>query len=297
MLGTTSKNRMSLLGIGPARSRSRAGVALRLGAVSLMFGLAIVPVAVTAVFYASPAFAGTPCGNAGVPSVAGDSCTYTSPGLDTFMVPTGVTQVMVTAVGGAGGDGLTYTNGDTLATGASGGPGAEVTATVPVTGGSTLYLEVGTDGGPATGDAASSTCSPGAGGTNGGGAGGPGRCDAQSGGGGGGASDLRTSTSAALTGVAGTDPACRRRRRRRRRRRVQLQWRRRRRGRGPVVIGSGAGGSCTFFEDIEPGGTGGVGSGGGAGGTAKCLCGVSRERAGWGGDGRQRWSRRQRGCR
>ena len=147
-----------------------------------------------------------PCGTAGVLSVAAgtSTCTYTSLGADTFTVPTGTTQVMVTAVGGAGGDGLTYVD-ITIVTGAAGGAGAEVTATVPVTGGSTLYPEVGSDGAPATGDVAPITCSPGAGGTNGGGAGGQGNCDDQSGGGGGGASDLRTSTSA-LTGVAGTDP-------------------------------------------------------------------------------------------
>ena len=39
-----------------------------------------------------------------------------------------------------------------------------------------------------------------------------------------------------------------------------------------MVTGSGAGGSCTFVEDVEPGGTGGVGSGGGAGGTANTAC-------------------------
>jgi hypothetical protein len=201
-----------------------------------------------------------------------DTCTYTTAGEDTFAVPTGVSQVTVMAVGGAGGEGLAFVD-STIVPGAAGGSGAQVSATLGVTGGSTLYTEVGSNGANAVGNAGAQTCSPGAGGTNGGGDGGASRCDSQSGGGGGGASDVRTSSSAALTGDPGTDP------------RLVVAGGGGGGGGGYLsnggaggaagnssVTGAGAGGSCTVPEDVETGGTGGVGSGGGAGGTARGSC-------------------------
>ena len=50
----------------------------------------------------------TPCGSAGVYSAAGTTgtCTYTGAGTeDTFAVPSGVTNLHVTAIGGPGGSG------------------------------------------------------------------------------------------------------------------------------------------------------------------------------------------------
>jgi hypothetical protein len=81
-----------------------------------------------------------------------------------FVVPTGVYQVQVLAIGGQGGE----------SNGPAGGESAEVKGPVDVTPGQTLYVEVGGNG---------QTGTEGAGGFNGGAAGG---------GGGGGASDIRT---------------------------------------------------------------------------------------------------------
>ncbi|KQW53080.1 hypothetical protein ASC77_01915 [Nocardioides sp. Root1257] len=89
----------------------------------------------------------------------------------TFTVPEGVSAVQVKAVGAAGGD----------AGGSPGGRGAEVTGTLAVTTGQTLYLWVGGQGG--------SSGLSGARGWNGGGRGGQ---SDTAGGGGGGASDVRT---------------------------------------------------------------------------------------------------------
>jgi hypothetical protein len=79
-----------------------------------------------------------------------------------FKVPAGVTQVQVTAVGGAGQPG-----GECAVGGASaGGAGAEITAQLSVSEGETLSIDFG---GGASGGAASSSC-PAAAGGNGGGA-------------------------------------------------------------------------------------------------------------------------------
>jgi trimeric autotransporter adhesin len=69
---------------------------------------------------------------------ASSASTFTGAGEYTYTVPAGATAVAVTAVGGSGGTGLG---------GQSGGPGAVVSATVPVTSGTTLYVEVGGTGG------------------------------------------------------------------------------------------------------------------------------------------------------
>src|ERR1700753_3975301 len=68
--------------------------------------------------------------------------TFTTPGAHSFTVPAEVTSIRVTAIGAAGAGCF----------GSSGGRGAMVSATVPVTPGTTLYVGVGgvgtiTDGG------------------------------------------------------------------------------------------------------------------------------------------------------
>ena len=105
------------------------------------------------------------------------SATITAVGESCYTVPSGVTNVMVVAVGAQGGDGAFLQCGH-------GGFGAQVTGGLPVAPGEILYVEVGGQGTSAQGTTA------GAGGSNGGGSGGGGA--AGGGGGGGGASDVRT---------------------------------------------------------------------------------------------------------
>ncbi|MEU9131889.1 Ig-like domain repeat protein [Kitasatospora sp. NPDC048540] len=104
------------------------------------------------------------------------TCTFASTGAEqTFTVPSGVTQVDVTAIGAGGG----VENG-----GVSGGRGAEVSGTLTgLSGGQTLYVEVG--GAPTNGNGSCASSAQCAGGFNGGGS-------THFGGGGGGASDVRT---------------------------------------------------------------------------------------------------------
>ncbi len=94
--------------------------------------------------------------------------TYTG-GEQTFTVPAGVTSVEVLAVGGHGGSAA-----------ASGGVAAQVTGTLSVTAGETLYVEVGGNGQDGSPDGHDTS----GGGFNGG---------SEGGAGGGGASDVRTS--------------------------------------------------------------------------------------------------------
>ncbi|WP_188309909.1 Ig-like domain-containing protein [Streptomyces sp. CBMA123] len=104
------------------------------------------------------------------------TCTFAFTGAEqTFTVPGGVTQVDVTAIGAAGGlEGLGH---------ASGGRGAQVSGTLTgLSGGQTLYVEVG---GTATNNGSCYPTSLCTGGFNGGG-------NTHFGGGGGGASDIRT---------------------------------------------------------------------------------------------------------
>jgi hypothetical protein len=97
--------------------------------------------------------------------------TYTHTGGEqTFVVPAGVFSIQVVAVGGSGGSSA-----------AAGGAAAQVSGTLPVTPGQTLYVEVGGKG--------QDGVSGGAGGFNGGAAGGGGGTVHS--GGGGGASDIR----------------------------------------------------------------------------------------------------------
>ncbi|GHK03709.1 hypothetical protein ACWEWI_19355 [Streptomyces sp. NPDC003753] len=84
------------------------------------------------------ASAQSPCGTNGVfSSGPPPTCTYTTTGEDTFTVPSGVTSIHVVTDGAAG-----------ASSSGAGGAGAQVTADVPVTPGSTLYVEVGVGGGP-----------------------------------------------------------------------------------------------------------------------------------------------------
>lgn len=104
--------------------------------------------------------------------------TYSYTGAEqSFTVPAGVTQIAVVTTGAGGGTGLA----DFSEAGGIGGLGTQATATLTVTPGETLYVEVG---GP--GAAGVDSISGSAGGFNGGGA------SLLGGGSGGGASDLRT---------------------------------------------------------------------------------------------------------
>jgi hypothetical protein len=100
-----------------------------------------------------------------------------------FTVPSGVTKVDVVLVGGKGGNGASDSGSASL-----GGFGGRVDVTgLVVTPGQRLFVEVGGNGSPATGNGGE------AGGFNGGGNGGSsGGGDCNGGGGGGGASDIRT---------------------------------------------------------------------------------------------------------
>lgn len=129
--------------------------------------------------------AGAPC-NSGTETTSGTTvtCTYSYTGAEQqFTVPADVSSVTVTAVGGTGGASPNPSYGT------PGGRGDVITA--PLSGlaaGSTLYVEVGGNGGY------SSNGTPGTGGFNGGGSGGSGNKAYSNlgGGGGGGASDVRT---------------------------------------------------------------------------------------------------------
>ncbi len=112
------------------------------------------------------------------------STTFLYPGsVQQFVVPAGVTEITVQAAGAQGGHGAS-SGGTSCFTSCPGG-GALVTATIPVTQGETLTINVGGMGGPGS--------VGGAGGANGGGAGGPvfGVIPVLAGGGGGGATDVR----------------------------------------------------------------------------------------------------------
>ncbi len=127
------------------------------------------------------------------PGTCGGTCSLTfsyTGAPQTFVVPPSVTQVTITAAGAAGGTGSSCL-------GSSGyvpGEGASVTATIPVTAGETLTIEVGGVGGNAAGASSTTTAVPGAaGGFNGGGAGGgiAQGGEGDYGAGGGGSSDVR----------------------------------------------------------------------------------------------------------
>jgi alpha-tubulin suppressor-like RCC1 family protein len=166
------------------------------------------------------------CGSGGVLSGTDPfTCTYTAVGPDTFTVPAGVTQADFDVVGAAGG--TYFIAGDAAhpppagdITGRPGGAGAQATATLALTAGQTLEIDVagrgangtaasrsgGMSNGPSGGDGAAG----GFGGSNDGVAGGPGDAGGAAGGtafdggngsGGGGSSDVRIGSGgcAALT--------------------------------------------------------------------------------------------------
>ena len=146
--------------------RVRCAVAKRVGRISLTVALVA-----TGALFAAGAASGAP------PALA-----YSYTGVEqTYTVPAGVTAVTITAVGAPGGSGPRNTNTTPTPGAYPGGDGASVTATVAVTPGETLYVEVGGPGG-STDCSLDPVVSPA---FNGGGGNG---C----GGGGGGASDVRT---------------------------------------------------------------------------------------------------------
>jgi hypothetical protein len=79
------------------------------------------------------------------------TCTYTTPGADSFTVPTGdaISSINVVVIG-AGGGGNISNAGAPAGTLAPGGSGAKVTATLVATGGDIEGIDVGTGGGPGT---------------------------------------------------------------------------------------------------------------------------------------------------
>ena len=180
------------------------------------------------------------------PAQASSQETFTTPGLTTWTVPSGITEITVTALGGGGGGGGSST----------GGAGCEVVSTFAVTPGQIIQLFIGGGGGSAGGGGGSTTVDlPNslrviAGGGGGGGdgiAGGVGgTCDR---GGGGGSGD-----DGGGGGVGGT-------------------------GGGGGFGGTGGGGSGLA-------GDGGSGGGGGAGGVGDaCSTGDGGSGAGGGGGG------------
>jgi hypothetical protein len=229
-------------------------VRLRLG-----FAVAFLPL-LAALVAVSAAHADAICGTGVTVSRTGATaaCGYTSVGEASFTVPAGVTSLDVIAIGARGADGEA---GDGFSgTPGTGGRGARVTATLDVTPGQTLYIEVGEPGAVGPGPCNGGERDGGPGGANGGGAGGRGRCFGYGGGGGGGASDVRTApaSSGGLTGLPG-DPRL-------------------------VVAGGGGGGGSTLVNPAGDGGDaggGGAGTGAGAGGD----CGPSAANGGVGGTG------------
>ncbi|MFJ4185402.1 Ig-like domain repeat protein [Kitasatospora sp. NPDC089509] len=152
----------------------RPGSAGRRGR-ALAVAAGVLCAAVAPVALAAPAHAAGACTTTGTTT----TCTFATAGADqAFTVPAGVTRLSVTATGAEG---------QSAANGGTGGSGANVSGTVTVTPGSTLYVNVDTGGGPAGGVP-----------------------DVSSGGTGGGSSDIRTCASTAancvLTGVPATDP-------------------------------------------------------------------------------------------
>ncbi len=169
---------------------------------------------------------------------------------ETFTVPAGVTSVNVVAVGGKGGNAAFGTQAP--------GFGGRVSADLPVTPGSTLYVTVGGNGGSGSG------ASGGAGGFNGGAIGGNGsgaNSNLGGGGGAGGASDIRTSpsdlTSRVVVAAGGGGPGAQ----------------------GNIVNNGGVGGNAETIGGTGggtgPGGGGGAGTdtAGGAGGASGGGCG------------------------
>jgi hypothetical protein len=188
---------MSHLGEKRRRGRGRRAAATGAAVLSLLAGTTLL------VGMAAPSASAsvtTPCGSVGVYSAAGTTatCTYTGAGTeDTFAVPSGVTNLHVTAIGGPGGSGAASGNPGL------GGKGAVVTnPALVVQPGATLYVDVGAPGANNTNN--ESLCPSNApGGSRDGGVGGAGCGNDFGGGGGGGSTDLST---APLTGADKVTP-------------------------------------------------------------------------------------------
>ncbi len=127
--------------------------------------------------------------------ISTDSTAFATAGTGyTYTVPAGVTQLVVKTWGAGGGAG--YTNSGR--SGGAGGGGGFAQATITVTPGETLLIDVGGGGGGTTSSAS------GSGGTNGGGSGGSsGSSGATSGGGGGYSAVRRSSTMLVQAGAGG----------------------------------------------------------------------------------------------
>ncbi|MFJ4778047.1 Ig-like domain-containing protein [Streptomyces sp. NPDC088762] len=129
---------------------------------------------------------GTPCGTGGLFTASPPSCTYPTPGTDTFTVPAGVSVVSVDLYGAEGGSAAGFVTPNPPNAGAPGGLGGRTRATLPVTAGQNLQVTVGAAGIPGSSRRGEYARPGGLGhGAGGGGAHG-------GGGSGGGASDLRT---------------------------------------------------------------------------------------------------------
>ncbi|MFI6475769.1 Ig-like domain-containing protein [Streptomyces sp. NPDC050516] len=112
---------------------------------TVLVAAAIVPLAAAA----GAASAAEPCGTGGVFTKAPQpTCTYNSPGTETFTVPDGVTAVDVDLFGGEGGSAAGYIDPHPVVSGAPGGLGGETRATLPVSPDQTLQLTVGAAGIP-----------------------------------------------------------------------------------------------------------------------------------------------------
>ena len=194
----------------------------------------------------------------------GNSQSFTTPGTSTFMVPAGVTSITIVASGGQGGAGggpiAPFT-----ATGGAGGAGATLQATVTVTPGSSLTVNVGGQGGnlqvPTALLIPASTFPGITGGTNGGGSSGTitctnGGCGVISGGSGGGASSVYSGATLLIMaggggGGGGTFQACNGAAG----------------GAGGYPTGSDGGAGCSSGSGQGTGGTATAGGTGGAGGS------------------------------
>ncbi|MEU2390839.1 Ig-like domain repeat protein [Streptomyces sp. NPDC007369] len=133
--------------------------------------------------------AGTPCGAGGAFTASPPSCTYSTPGTDTFTVPAGVSAVSVDLYGAEGGSAAGFVTPNPPNTGAPGGLGGRTRATLPVTAGQDLRVTVAAAGIPGS-SRRGEYARPGGFGHGAGGGGAHG-----GGGSGGGASDLRGGTS------------------------------------------------------------------------------------------------------
>jgi hypothetical protein len=175
---------MSCSGVDYHRRLRLRAAATKVAAVSLLAGTSLFAASATPMASASVP---TPCGSGGLYSAAGftGTCTYAGMGSESaFRVPSGVTDLDVTAIGARGGSGGAEGNPGL------GGNGAKVTdPALAVQPGATLYVDVGAPGSDNSSN--ESLCPSSApGGSRDGGNGGAGCGNDFGGGGGGGSSDL-----------------------------------------------------------------------------------------------------------